>query len=167
MQQLLKGLFEAYYEDLYRYLYGLCHDASLAEDLVSETFLEAVKSIVTFRGQSDIKTWLFSIARHRWYAYLRKKKRQPEIQPYEWLLETSGETPEGQYITRELAGRIRELIRQQPERTAMVLQMRLEGYSYHEISCKCGISEASARVTDFRAKERIRKILKEEGYIDA
>ena len=73
MQQLLKRLFEEYYSDLYRYLFGLCHDASLMEDLVSETFLEAVKSVVTFRGQSDIKTWLFSIARHRWYAWLRKK----------------------------------------------------------------------------------------------
>ncbi len=79
MQQLLKMLFEEYYMDLYRYLFGMCRDASLTEDLVSETFLEAVKSIVTFRGQSDVKTWLFSIARHRWFGYLRKKKRQPEV----------------------------------------------------------------------------------------
>lgn len=166
MQQLLKRLFEEYYSDLYRYLFGLCHDASLTEDLVSETFLEAVKSIVTFRGQSDIKTWLFSIARHRWYAWLRKKKRAPEVQPYEWLTETTGETTEEAYMTRETADRIRELICQQPERTARILQMRLEGYSYHEISQKCGISEASARVADFRAKEKIREILKKEGLYD-
>lgn len=166
MQQLLKRLFEEYYSDLYRYLFGLCHDASLTEDLVSETFLEAVKSIVTFRGQSDIKTWLFSIARYRWFAWLRKKKRDPEVQPYEWLTETTGETPEETYMTHQLADRIRELICQQPERTARILQMRLEGYSYHEISLKCGISEASARVADFRAKEKIREILKKEGLYD-
>jgi len=167
MQQLLKRLFEEYYSDLYRYLFGLCHDASLTEDLVSETFLEAVKSVVTFRGQSDIKTWLFSVARHRWYAWLRKKKRVPEVQPYEWLTETTGETPEETYITRETADRIRELICQQPERTAQILHMRLEGYSYYEISRNFGISEASARVTDFRAKEKIREILKKEGLYDA
>ena len=55
------------------------------------------------------------------------------------------------------------MICQQPERTARILQMRLEGYSYHEISLKCGISEASARVADFRGKEKIREILGEKA----
>ena len=50
-------------------------DASLSEDLASEVFLKAVRSISSFRGESKIKTWLFSIARHRWSAYLRKKSR--------------------------------------------------------------------------------------------
>ena len=44
--------------------------------------------------------------------------------------------------------------------------MRIEGYSFHEIGMKYGISESSARVIDFRAKEKIRKILKEEGLYD-
>ena len=163
MQQILKMLFEEYYRELYRYLLGLCHDPSLAEELVSETFLEAVKSIVSFRGQSDVKTWLFSIGRHRWFAYLRKKKRQPEVQPYEWLCEVSVETPESQYITRETAERIRQLIQEQPKRTAGILQMRLEGYSFHEIAAKYGLSENSARVIDFRAREKIRQTLIKEG----
>lgn len=163
MQQLLKRLFEEYYMDLYRYLYGLCQDASLTEDLVSETFLEAVKSIVSFRGKSDVKTWLFSIGRHRWYGYLRKKRRQPEFQPYEWLTEVSSGSVEMDYINRETANRIRELIQDQPERTRGILQMRLEGYSFHEIAQKYAISETSARVIVFRAKETIRLILKKEG----
>lgn len=166
MQQLLKKLFEEYYGDVYRYLYSLCRDASLAEDLASEVFLEAVKSIASFRGKSDVKTWLFSIARHRWYAYLRKKKREPELQTLDWLCEVSRETPEGEYLSRELEGRLRELIDQQPKRTAEILKMRMEGYSFHEIGQKFGISEASARVIDFRAKEKIRQILKKEGLFD-
>ena len=76
MKQLLAELFEHYYKDVYTYLYSLCHDASLSEDLASEVFLEVVKSISTFRGKSDIKTWIFSIARHRWFANLTKKNRQ-------------------------------------------------------------------------------------------
>lgn len=166
MQQILKMLFEEYYRELYCYLLGLCHDSSLAEELVSETFLEAVKSIVSFRGQSDPKTWLFSIARHRWFGYLRKKKRQPQVQPYEWLCETTLNTPESDYITEELTGRIRELIGQQPERTSGILQMRLEGYSFHEIAIRYGITESSARVIDFRARTKIREILIKEGLYD-
>ena len=73
MRRLLEELFRTYHNDVYRYLYSLSHDASLSEDLASEVFLKVVKSIGTFRGESDIKTWLFSIARHEWYDYLRKK----------------------------------------------------------------------------------------------
>ena len=73
MKQLLAELFENYYKDIYTYIFSLCHDASLSEDLASEVFLEVVRSISTFRGQSDIKTWLFTIARRRWYAYLKGK----------------------------------------------------------------------------------------------
>ena len=166
MQQLLQKLFEEYYMNIYRYLYSMSRDASLSEDLTSEVFLEAVRSIASFRGRSDIKTWLFSIARHRWFAYLRKKKRQPEIQPLEWLQEICVDTPEEKYLAREAGQRIQELIEQQPERTAGILTMRLEGYSFHEIGAKYGISESSARVIDFRAREKIRMILKKEGLYD-
>ena len=166
MQQLLKKLFEEHYMDIYRYLYSLCRDVSLAEDLTSETFLEAVKSLASFRGKSDIKTWLFSIARHRWYAWLRRKKREPEQPPLDWLREASGEDPERNVLAGEITARIQELIDAQPERTREILKMRIEGYSFHEIGMKYGISESSARVIDFRAKEKIRKILKEEGLYD-
>ena len=74
MKQLLEELFVMYYKDVYRYLYSLCHDATLSEELVAEVFLQVVKSIGTFRGDADIKTWIFSIARFEWYHYLKKKK---------------------------------------------------------------------------------------------
>ena len=67
-------LFSVYYKDIYRYLYSLCRDVSLSEDLTSEVFLEVVKSIGGFRAESDVKTWLFSIARYRWLKYLRDRK---------------------------------------------------------------------------------------------
>ena len=89
MKQLLAELFEKYYIDVYTYLYSLCHDASLSEDLASDVFLEVVKSISTFRGQSDIKTWLFSIARHRWFTYLKRKKRQVQTESIHELYDTA------------------------------------------------------------------------------
>ena len=62
MKELLAELFDRYHQDVYTYLYSLCHDVSLAEDLTSEVFVEVVRSIAAFRGRSDIKTWMFSIA---------------------------------------------------------------------------------------------------------
>ena len=56
------------------------------------------------------------------------------------------------------------MLEAEPERTRHIVLMRIEGYSFYEIGARFGISENSARVIDFRAKAKIRKILKEEGF---
>ncbi len=163
----LEQLFSDYHKDIYRYLFSLCRDASLSEDLTSEVFLEVVKSIAGFRADSDVKTWLFSIARHRWFRYLNKKKRTNQT---EELYELSTlEIPNARSIEeecdgRELVKRVYELIDEEPERPRRTVLMRLDGYSFYEIGKKLGISENSARVIFFRTKEKLRKKLKEEGF---
>lgn len=161
MRELLEELFEKYYVDIYTYLYSLCHDASLSEDLASDVFLEVVKSISTFRGQSDIKTWLFSIARHRWFAHLKRKKRQIQTESIHDFYDTAelGTTDD----VNEVAELIWELLSGESPLTRDVVQMRIDGYSYYEIAAKHKISENSARVVYFRAKSKIKKHLEKEG----
>lgn len=166
MRRLLEELFRTYHNDVYRYLYSLSHDASLSEDLASEVFLKVVKSIGTFRGEADIKTWLFSIARHEWYDYLRKKNRQIRTEAMTEFFESMDLGPEARYHTQEIIRRIYRLLEQEPERNRNIVLMRLDGYSFYEISQKYGISESSARVIDFRTKDKLRKILKKEGFTD-
>ena len=162
MKQLLAELFENYYKDVYTYLFSLCHDASLSEDLASEVFLEVVRSISTFRGQSDIKTWLFTIARRRWYAYLKSKKRQLQTESIHDLYDSEelGSTD----VKNEVEEIIRELLSVETPLVRDVVQMRIDGYSYYEIAAKHKISENSARVVYFRAKAKIRKHLEKEGF---
>jgi len=174
VQRLLEKLFRTYYKDIYRYLYSLTHDASLSEDLASDVFLEVVKSIATFRGEADMKTWLFSIARHKWIDSLRKKSRRVEIVALsEWLGENDGggsreesrknNDPEEQYLEKEILERIYSLLDTEPERTRNIVKLRLEGYSFYEIAKTENISESSARVIYFRAKEKIKESLEKEG----
>ena len=164
MKKLLAELFEHYYKDIYTYLYSLSHDASLSEDLASEVFLEVVRSISTFRGKSDMKTWLFTIARRRWYAYLRSKNRQVPTQSIHDLYDspelgmTDGDPSE------DVAAIIREILAAEPVLTQRIVQMRLDGYSYYEIAENQQISESSARVIFFRAKAKIKKHLEKEGF---
>ena len=166
MRKLLQELFARYQRDVYLYLFSLCRDAALAEELTADTFLEVVKSFCRFRGESDEKTWLFSIARHRWYTYLRQKKKQPVIELIDELLESGERSPEEQICERAAAQRVGALLDLEPERTRKIVALRLEGLSFHEIGQHCGISENSARVIDFRARARLRAKLKEEGYTD-
>ena len=166
MRRLLEELFRTYHNDVYRYLYSLSHEPSLSEDLASEVFLKVVKSIGTFRGEADIKTWLFSIARHEWYDYLRKKNRQIRTEAMTEFCESMDLGPEARYHRQEIIRRIYRLLEQEPERTRNIVVMRLDGYSFYEIGQKFGISESSARVIDFRTKDKLRKILKKEGFTD-
>lgn len=160
VKELPEELFHRYYKNVYTYLYSLCRDAALAEDLTSEVFLEVIRSVSSFRGESDVKTWLFSIARHRWYGYLRKKKRQPQTECIEDYLDL-GIRDVPRCETAEQM--VDELLQGENELTRNVVRMRLEGYSYYEIGVTYGISESSARVVFFRAKSKIKKRLEKEG----
>ncbi len=164
MKQLLAELFESYYKDIYTYLYSMCRDASLSEDLASEVFLDVVRSISSFRGESDIKTWLFTIARRKWYAYLRNKKRQVPTESIHDLYDIPEPGAPDSSAAKALTELVFEILGQEPKLTRDVVSMRLDGYSYYEISVKHNISESSARVICFRAKARIRKRLEKEGF---
>lgn len=164
MKKLLVELFENYYKDIYTYLYSLCRDASLSEDLASEVFLEVVKSIASFRGDSDIKTWLFSIARHRWYAYLRTKTHQPPIESIHELYDSNFVGLQPSDFPSDLEHLIQSLLDDESELAKNIFQMRLNGYSYYEIANNFQISENSARVIFFRIKTKIKKYLEKEGF---
>lgn len=70
----IEQLYRKYRKDIFKHLFWLTHDPHLSEDLLQETFLQAIRSIRGYRGDCTVKTWLFSIARHLWIGYLRKKK---------------------------------------------------------------------------------------------
>lgn len=166
MKELVRELFDLYHRDVYLYLYSLSRDAALSEDLTSEVFLEVVQSIHRFRGDSDVKTWLFAIARHKWFAHLRKKKAQPPLELLDELLVSASRSPEDRVCDQAAAQRVHDLLAQEPERTQTIVSLRLEGWSFHEIGQQVGVSESSARVIDFRAKAKIRDALKKEGFLD-
>src|SRR5207302_6705419 len=52
---------------------------NVAEDIVQETYLEAIRSARTFRGDSSVTTWLCAIARHRLARYYEKERKQEEM----------------------------------------------------------------------------------------
>src|ERR671912_784601 len=64
--------------EIYGLLYRLTENGEEARDLTQETFLRAFQSIVNFRGESDLRTWIYRIAinqaRNRWRWWRRRKR---------------------------------------------------------------------------------------------
>lgn len=58
-------IYEEYFRELQRYLLSLCRDSRIAEELTQETFFRAVRSAGQFREGSDLRAWLYTIARNR------------------------------------------------------------------------------------------------------
>lgn len=61
---------------LFRYALARVRDSALAEDMVQETFLAAIKSRDKFSGRSAERTWLVGILKHKIIDYIRKASRQ-------------------------------------------------------------------------------------------
>lgn len=160
----LKMLYETYRQDVFRYLAGLTRDPALAEDLLSETFCAALISLPGFRGDSDVKTWLFTIARRKWLDHLRRKAPEADMDLAELYIADSAPGPERRALLKAAAARVRELLELENERTKKIVLLRIDGYSFYEIARQLGIREGSARVIDFRARSKIRQQLIREGY---
>lgn len=158
-----KFIYEKYRQDVFVYLVSLTHNPTLSEDLVSETFLAAIKSLPNFKGNSDIKTWLFSIARNKWYEHLRKKNDTISFDGLAEIYLQGREDIEKSFINKTIANEIITFLNEQEKRTKNIVLMRIEGYSFYEITIKYNISESSARVIDFRTKKKIRRMLERKG----
>lgn len=163
-QSSIEQLYLTYKQDVYRYLCSLTHNTAEAEDLLSETFLRALKRLPFFRGDCAARTWLFGIARNVWLESLRKRRPALDLDDLlDWYLEDRFATDSD---ARETLRRVRDLLTQKDERSSRVLYMRAEGYTYAEIAARLGISENSARVIEHRTRTWLKATLQKEGYWD-
>lgn len=71
-QGQFEKIYQQYFTPVYRYLLKLCQNETLAEELTSDTFFKAMKAIDSFKGESQLSTWLCQIGKNTYLAYLKK-----------------------------------------------------------------------------------------------
>lgn len=152
---------------VYRYLLSLCQSEDLAEELTAETFYRAYLHIGQFRGDCKIETWLCQIARNAFRKELRRRKR---LVPWETLeSETAGqEEPLSEALSRkEQSARIHRLVHRLPNPHREVFLLRVFGeLRFREIADLFGKSESWAKVTFYRAKNKVIQWMEEENGHD-
>ena len=151
----MEAVYQQYAQTVYKFLLAQCRDEGLAEELTQETFYQAVRSIDRFDGSCKVSVWLCQIAKHLWYQYLRKHKREvplPEEPP-----EPPGPSAEEGLLEQEGRMDLLRLVHGLPEQQREVVYRRaFGGLSFREIGDVCGRTETWARVTFYRCKEKLR-----------
>ena len=72
-------IYQEYFDQVFLYIRRLSGDVHLAEDITSETFCKALRSIDGFRGDCDIRVWLCQIAKNCYYSHLKKERRAERV----------------------------------------------------------------------------------------
>jgi RNA polymerase sigma-70 factor, ECF subfamily len=145
------------FEPIYRYVYSKVGNREEAEDLTSEIFLKAARSIDQHRSPQSMQYWLFLIARTTladyWRAYYRKPKASLDA-----LLETGWEGPvedEPSAMNSIPAQRVQRLLQALPKKYREVLICRfLLNLSIKATALRMGVTEANVKVLQFRALKR-------------
>ena len=155
-------LYRLYFRDVYRYVRGLSRDEHLAEEIAQETFARALGAVDRFDGRGDVRAWLFTIARNVWVDHCRRHRRETEL-PGEDL--PGGGDFAGALEDREEALRLHCLLHGLGEPYKEVFHLRVFGeLPFGDIARVFGRTESWARVTFYRAKQKIIAGLEEEKH---
>jgi RNA polymerase sigma factor (sigma-70 family) len=151
----IEEIYNTYFKDVFLYVYSLSGDKHIAEDITSETFMKALTSLDSFRGDSDIRVWLCQIAKNSYYSYLGKKKNFVDL---ESLPESPSEDNVEQEITTSQASmKVHEIIQDLKEPYKKVFTLRVFGeLSFKQIGKLYAKSDNWACVTYHRAREKIK-----------
>lgn len=151
----LDETYKQYADTVCRYLIGLTGDAALAEELTQETFFRAVKGADSFDGGVKITTWLCGIAKNAYLYHLKKERRNGGESIYERDIPVEGD-PLDRENFRAVYKAVHRL--EEPYRELIMLRIHTD-MSFAEIGEIFGKSDNWARVTFYRGKEKLKKLL--------
>jgi len=150
-------LYRRHVKHVYRYHIAHTGDIKDAEDLTSQTFMAALESIRSFRGEGPFAAWLMGIASRKRALFFRG--RRPQVP-----LEAAAELPDGSLATDEAAGQrlqlaavARALKHISAERAEAIILYTFAGLTYRETGALLGKSEAAVKMLVARGLQDLRQ----------
>jgi RNA polymerase sigma-70 factor, ECF subfamily len=156
----MRALFARYRVALYRWLLRLVDDGTLAEDLLSEVFLDVWRQAASFEARSSVPTWLLAIAR---YKALSARRRRTDAELDEATVSTVPDIADDPEITlqkKDRAEALRQsLPRLSPEHREVIDLAYYHSKSIKEIAEIVGINEATVKTRMFYARKKLAELV--------
>ena len=156
-QSAMRALFARYRVRVYRWLLRLVDDESLAEDLLSEVFLDLWRHAASFEARSSLSTWLLAIARHK---ALSARRRRTDAELDEATVSTVPDDPEVTLQKKNRAEALRQsLLQLSPDHREVIDLAYYHGKSVKEIAEIVSISEATVKTRIFYARRKLAELV--------
>ncbi len=156
-------IYTTYFNDVYLYIRRLSADEHIAEEITSETFFKAIRSIDSFRGECELRVWLCQIAKNCYYSHLKKNRIVAVLEDtkFQTISDTNTLLDE-QVVNQEEAMLIRKLLHTIPDPYKEVFMWRaFADLSFKQIGQIYNKTDNWACVTYHRARKIIKERLEE------
>lgn len=153
----IDDIYKDYARIVFKFLISLCNDVDTAEELTQETFYHAIKSAKRYDGTCKVSTWLCQIAKHLWLQEINKRKRR-ETSALDDNVASDKLNLEENLCQTAKKMQLIKAVHILDETAKEVVLLRITGaFSFKEIGEVFNRNEGWARVTFYRAKQKIVK----------
>lgn len=154
-----EDIYIKYFDDVYKYVYSLCRNSTVAEEITQDTFFKALKSIDSYKGECKLRVWLCQIAKNTYFTFCSKQKR---LVMYDSVEHVQTSDFESDFLRNEESLEIHKAIHRLEEPYKEVFLLRIFGeLSFLKIGEVFEKTEGWARVTYHRAKIKLKEIYNE------
>ncbi|MFT4145301.1 MAG: RNA polymerase sigma factor [Mobilitalea sp.] len=163
--RILKQLYEQFGTELYLYLYSLCHNHSLAEDLRQETFLKALLALPDYH--TNMRAWLYLVARNLYFNRRNKDKRLISLEgvSHEIMHLDGADDILNRFIAKRQIRMLYHSLSILPLQKREILMMQYFGdMTQREIAAILHLTPENVRVLSYRAKKELKKYMEANGY---
>ncbi|KAF0103549.1 MAG: RNA polymerase sigma-70 factor ECF subfamily [Rhodospirillaceae bacterium] len=139
--------------DLRAFARFMCREREAADDLVQNTVLAALDKQTQFTPGTNLKGWLFTIMRNRFYSDLRTQRRRPLTIDSDAATPLAAvDNPEATMALKELSS---ELWKLNPQSREALVLIGAGGFSYEEAARLCGCSVGTLKARVSRARKHL------------
>lgn len=163
-KQLLQKLYIKYQKEIYLYLFSLCRNRDIAEDLMQETFLKALLSLTD--EHTNMRAWLYTVARNLYFNYRNRERRNVPLEEIgDTLCDEEGVNVLNQLLADERLRLLYQALQHIGEQKREILTLQYYGgLSQKEIAVLLKISPENVRVLAHRGKRELKKYMEAKGY---
>ena len=162
-KRAMQVLFARHHLKIYRFISRLTGSASLAEDIVSEVFLEVWCRAFSFEGKSQVSTWLLAIARNKALAALRRSPPKQLDDDMAAIVDL-GDDPEIMVNRENRSAIIRKCLeRLSPAHREVIELVYYHEKSVEEVGAIIGIPQSTVKTRMFYARKQLADLLKGAG----
>ena len=160
----MRALFARHQVRVYRFALRIVRDTALADDVVSEVFIDAWQHAGRYEGRSTVSTWLLGITRHK--ALTAANRRTTESIDSETAMNVvdPGNTPEAELGQKDTGAVIRRCLASlTPEHAEIIDLVYYQEKSIKEIVEILGIPENTVKTRMFYARKRLAALMTAQG----